>query len=154
MDRQTDRLASRPRYYTARQSLKICWGEAYQTYAFLKLHINQLYFTLDRGKWVEPGKLRWCQTPIISVEFELWFSQLNLTRNCSNRRRQTMDFTVWGSEPSHMVKCHENAYSPKNLSFFASNIEDYWGQIKKKWKEIKSPMFFLCLCTSENVLFF
>ena len=25
----------------------------------------------------------------------------------------------------HMVKCHENAYSPKNLSLFAFNIEGY-----------------------------
>ena len=31
----------------------------------------------------------------------------------------------------HMVKCHENAYSPKNLSLFAFNIEGYWGLIKQ-----------------------
>ena len=42
---------------------------------------------------------------------------------------------------THMVKCHENAYSPKNLSLFAFNIEGYWGLIKKKLKEIKSQMF-------------
>ena len=41
----------------------------------------------------------------------------------------------------HMVKCHKNAYSPKNLSLFAFNIEGYWGLIKKKLKKIKSQMF-------------
>ena len=35
----------------------------------------------------------------------------------------------------HMVKCYENAYRPKNLSLFALNVEGYWGQIKKKFKE-------------------
>ena len=42
---------------------------------------------------------------------------------------------------THMVKWHENAYSPKNLSPFAFNIEGYWDLIKKKLKEIKSQMF-------------
>ena len=42
---------------------------------------------------------------------------------------------------THMVKWHENAYSPKNLSPFAFNIEGYWGRIKKKLKETKSQMF-------------
>ena len=41
----------------------------------------------------------------------------------------------------YMVKCYENAYQPKNLSFFAFNVEGYWGQIKKKLKETKSQMF-------------
>ena len=40
-----------------------------------------------------------------------------------------------------MVKCHENAYWPKNLSFFAFNIEGYWGLRKKKSEETKSWMF-------------
>ena len=30
-----------------------------------------------------------------------------------------------GGTNLHMVKCHENAYSPKNLSLFAFNIEGY-----------------------------
>ena len=41
----------------------------------------------------------------------------------------------------YMVRCHENAYWSKNLSFFAFNIEGYWGQIKKKLKETKSWKF-------------
>ena len=36
---------------------------------------------------------------------------------------------------------NENAYSPKNLSLFAFNIEGYWDLIKKKLKEMKSQMF-------------
>ena len=42
---------------------------------------------------------------------------------------------------THMVKCHENAYSHKKISLFYFNIEGYWGLIKKKLKEIKSQMF-------------
>ena len=34
-----------------------------------------------------------------------------------------------------MVKCHEDAYWPNNLSLFALDIEGYWEQINKVMKE-------------------
>ena len=72
------------------------------------------------------------------------------------KREQTFHLNTWSEdfiEPQksvkdslthsqhYMVQCHENAYSPKNLSLFAFNIEGYWGLIKKKLKEMKRQMF-------------
>ena len=39
-----------------------------------------------------------------------------------------------------MVKCHEDAYWPNNLSLFALDIKGYWGQKIKVMKENRPPV--------------
>ena len=40
----------------------------------------------------------------------------------------------------HMVKCHEDAYWPNNLSLFSLDIEGYWDQKNKVMKENRPPV--------------